>query len=60
MFLLSHGVPWEAVFGPIGAPMSATRRHAFTIAMGESKGGEWDWNAGKWLPRKQPQRQRQR
>lgn len=53
VYLMSEcGVPYEAVFGPVRGPMSPTRRHAFIIARGELKGGEWDWNAGKWLPRK--------
>lgn len=51
-YLLSKGVPWEAIFGPVVKTMSATQRYAFVIASGELLGGEWDWNTGKWLPRK--------
>jgi hypothetical protein len=53
-FLMANGVPYEAIYGTPRRPMSATRRYAFVIAMGENKGGEWDWNTGKWLPRKPP------
>ena len=51
-FLMSKGVPWQAVLGPVRRPLTATQRYAFVIAFGELAGGEWDWNTGKWLPRK--------
>jgi len=50
MFLIQQGVPWQAVFGDIRRPMSATRRKAFVIAAGELLGGEYDWHGQRWRP----------
>ena len=52
LYLLDAGVPYEAVFGGVRAPMSATRRLAFVVARGEMRGGSFDWDRRRWLERK--------
>lgn len=48
IFLLEHGVPYEAVFGPVRKTLSATRRLAMIVASGENKGGSYDWDRRRW------------
>lgn len=47
-YLLEHGVPYEAIFGPITRPLSPERRHAMTVIIGTRHGGEYDWSTRRW------------
>lgn len=48
MFCVINGMPYEAVFGPLTAPLSRERRHAISVVIGEFRGGRYDWESLSW------------
>ena len=43
VLLVQNGVPYD-----VAMKMSATRRLAMIVAIGELKGGRWNWNTMAW------------
>jgi hypothetical protein len=43
LYLAMHGVPFD-----LAAGLSSTQRVAWVVAMGELRGGRFDWEALAW------------
>lgn len=44
---MKNGVPYDEAMS-----WSWSRRTAWIVALGETDGGEFDWNRMEWLPRR--------